>query len=88
MVTKLKTQIVIKLKKSNCVKSSNCDETQIVMKLKNWKSEKKIKMWRKNSNSKCDKTKIVTKLENLNSGKTQYLAFEKTQKLKLWQNFK
>ena len=32
----LKTQIVTKLQNSNGVKNSNFDETQIVMKFKNW----------------------------------------------------
>ena len=70
MVTNLKTQIVTNLKNSNCIKSSNCDETQIGMKLENGKSEKKFKMWRKKHKLKM--------WQNSNYDKTHYLDFEKT----------
>ena len=59
-----KTQIVMKLK------NLNCDQTQIVTKLKLWQ------------NSNCDKTHIVTKLKNLKYYKTH--SVKEAQKLKLW----
>ena len=68
--------------------NSSCGKTQIVTKLKVWEknlrpkcdktqSVTKLRVWQ---NSECDKTQSVTKLENSN--------YDKTQKLKLWQNLK
>ena len=84
MLTNLKTQMVTKLKNSNCVTSSNCDETQIVMKLKNWKSEKILNVKKKTQ------TQNVTKLELWQTWKLKLLqnSILRTQKLKLWQNLK
>ena len=84
----MKTQIVMKLKKSNGdktqlklwqnTKNSNCDKTQIVTKLKierkkiSTQNVKRFKLWQNL------RTQILTKLKNSN--------YDKTQKLKLWQN--
>ena len=75
------TQIVTKLKNSNCekTKNSNCDITQ---KLKVW--QKKIVTKQKISN--CDM--ILMKLKSTNYDKTQKLKLWQLQKLKLWQNSK
>jgi hypothetical protein len=78
---------VTKLKNSNCVKSSNCDETQIGMKLKNWKSEKKLKYEEKTQTQNVTKLKLWQNLKT-KIMTTQYLDFEKTQNQKLWQNLK
>ena len=81
-----KTQIVMKLKNSNCYKTQkkfNCDGTQTLIAIKLKKSNcdnskihivTKLKMWRE----KKSKAQNVTKLKNS--------IYEKTQKLKLWQN--
>ena len=64
-------------------KSSNCDTTQIVTKLKNWNWDQtqNLKMWQNS------KSQIVTKL-NSNCDKTQKSNCDKTQKVKLRQNLK
>ena len=58
------TQIVIKIKNSNCVTNSNCDETQIVITFKNSNCDEteKLKWWEKKlKNPKCDHIQIVKK---------------------------
>ena len=95
MVTKLKkklklgqnskTQIVTKLK------NSNCDKTQIVTKLKLWQNSncdttlfvrerEKIKNMTKPQLWQNSRTPIKTKIKKSN--------YDKTEKLKLWQNLK
>ena len=74
-------------------------KTQIVTKLKMWQNsscdkaqiETKLKLWQNynyEKNYKCDKTKIVTKLINSNYDKTPKLKLWQNSKLKLWQNLK
>ena len=94
-----KTQIVMKLKNSNCDETQKLklqwnSKTQTVMKLKSSNCDKnsnvektqKLKLWQKS------KTQIVTKLklwQKSNYAKTQMLwnsNCDKTLKLKLWQN--
>ena len=82
-----KTQIVTKLKNSNCYR------TQIL----NLRKNSKIQILLKLNNTNCDKTQktklwqnlitqIVTKLKNSNWIKTKNSNYDKTQKHKLWQN--
>ena len=81
----LKTQIVMKLKNSNCDKSYD-KKTQIVTKLKNWNSVK---------NSNCEETQPTIKKkrnwwQNLNTQivtKDKKSIYDQTQivtKLKMW----
>ena len=97
IITQTQSQIVTKLKNSNFVKNTICDETQIVMKIKLWWNSKmqivmKLKktwIFTKPKQSNCDKTQM-TKLkiwQNSNCDKTQNLN-DKTEKLKVWQNSK
>ena len=82
-----KTQFFTKLKNSNCDETQIITKlkTQIVTKLKNSNGDKtqKLKFWEpKNWN--CDKTQKLKMWRNL---KTQIVT-KQTQKLKLWQNSK
>ena len=81
----------MKLKYSNCndiqkLNNSNCDETQIMMNLKNYNfyETQKLKLW-------WNSTQIVRKLKNTYYNETKKInkiVKSKTQKLKLWQNSK
>ena len=82
-----KTQMVTKLKNSNCDKTkkkSNFDKAQKLKLLLNSKNQivTQLKLWKK---SNCDKTKILTKLKNFKCDKIQIVT---KLKLKLWQNAK
>ena len=77
-----KTQIVTKLKNSNCekkLKNSNCDKIKIKKKI-NFDKTQKLKLWQNT------KTQIVTKLKTWILAKLKNSMCDKTQKLKLWQN--